>query len=105
MGQSSNGAARRDDLERQIQDLQADIAGISRTLSEMGAAKGEAFRNGAERQAADLRARGEDALSALRDSGIDLGHQASDAIREKPARAMGIAVGVGFLVGLLAGRR
>lgn len=94
MAQSHNGAATSEDLERQIEALKNDIAGISRTLTDMGAARGD-----------EVKARVHQTASDLQDRGRDMGEQAADAVRRQPATAVGIAVGLGFVVGLLTGRR
>lgn len=97
--------ATRDDLERQIEALKADIAGIAQTLSQMGADRRDAAVDGVQQTAADLRSRGAEAAAEARNKGSALGEHAADAVREQPATAVALAVGAGFLVGLMTGRR
>ncbi|MEX5728217.1 ElaB/YqjD/DUF883 family membrane-anchored ribosome-binding protein [Rhodovulum iodosum] len=105
MASNANGAASSEDLERQIDALKADIAGISRTLADMGAERRSELQDSVHKTASDLKARGEATLDDARARGGELGDQAADAVRRQPATAMGLAVGLGFVVGLMTGRR
>ncbi|ARC89821.1 YqjD family protein [Rhodovulum sp. MB263] len=93
------------DLEVQIEALKDDIAQIARTLGDLSEAKKNDMRDTVQRRAAELRERGEATVAGVQDRGAELGEQAADAVRRQPAAAMGIAVGLGFLVGLMTGRR
>ncbi|SIO13546.1 Membrane-anchored ribosome-binding protein, inhibits growth in stationary phase, ElaB/YqjD/DUF883 family [Rhodovulum sp. ES.010] len=105
MAQSGNGAASSEDLARQIEALKDDVAGISKILTEMGGAQRDAALDRVQREAAEMRARGEAAATEARDRGVAAGNEALDAVRRQPATAVGLAVGLGFLVGLMTGRR
>ncbi|MBY6158519.1 glycine zipper domain-containing protein [Pseudooceanicola nitratireducens] len=94
-----------DDVRDQIAALQADMAELTRAVSAYGKAKGEDARAAAELRAEELMTRaekmGRDAEAQLR-SGYA---QAEGAVRENPAAAVGIAAGIGFVLGLLSTRR
>jgi ElaB/YqjD/DUF883 family membrane-anchored ribosome-binding protein len=105
MAQSTNGAATSEDLERQIEALKNDVASISRILADMGAQRRDDLKESVGRTAADLRARGEATVNDARDRGLELGEQAADAVRRQPATSIGLAVGLGFLIGFMTGRR
>jgi ElaB/YqjD/DUF883 family membrane-anchored ribosome-binding protein len=105
MAQSTNGAATSEDLARQIEALKNDVASISRILADMGAQRRDDLKDSVNRTAADLRAKGEATVNDARDRGLELGEQAADAVRRQPATAIGLAVGVGFLIGFMTGRR
>ncbi|MFD3190413.1 YqjD family protein [Sedimentitalea sp. HM32M-2] len=92
-------------LSNQIDALKTDIAAISQTLVEMSAARREAVVADASEKVAHLRDRGEKTLQDAQASVEDLTQQATDAVRNQPATAVGIAVGVGFLLGFLSGRK
>lgn len=81
-------------LAEQIAVLRQDISAISRSLADIGASTKDAAVQSARVKAAELRASGE-----------ELGQQAVDAVRQQPAAAVGMAVGVGFLLGFLTGRK
>lgn len=105
MAQSGNGSATAHDLEKQIDALKADISGISQILTDMAADRRDATVDGVQQAVSDLSARGNDAAAEMHRKGAALGDQAADAVRQQPATAVAIAVGAGFLVGLLTGRR
>lgn len=94
MARSGNGTATRDDLDRQIEALKTDIADISQTLAQMGADRRDATVDGMRDTAAQMQRKG-----------AAIGEQAADAVRQQPATAMALAVGAGFIVGLMTGRR
>ena len=90
-----------EDVSAQIETLKADIAALTRTLGEVG-------KSQARHAADDLR----DRADHLRDQGRRYAHQAGeqadaalDTVRHQPVTAIAIAVGLGFLFGLAAGRR
>ncbi|PTW50644.1 MULTISPECIES: DUF883 family protein [Rhodovulum] len=103
--QARNGSASVQDLEVQIDALKDDIAQIARTLGDLSAAKKNDMRDTVQNRAAALRDRGEATVAEMQSRGMEMGEQAADAVRRQPAAAMGIAVGLGFLVGLMTGRR
>lgn len=92
-------------LSHQIETLKSDIASISQTLVDMGAARSEAVANDASRKVAHIRKQGEQTLQDAQAKVEDLTHQATDAVRQQPAAAVGLAVGVGFALGYLTGRK
>ncbi|EAQ04847.1 hypothetical protein OB2597_06175 [Pseudooceanicola batsensis HTCC2597] len=104
-GKNSKAGASADDVKEQIAALQADVAELTRAVAGYGRARGEEARRAANRTADDMRARaekmGHDAEAQLR-SGYA---QAESAVRENPTAAVGIAAGVGFLLGLISARR
>lgn len=81
-------------LSEQMAILRQDISAISRSLADLGVSTKDAALESARQKAAELRVSGE-----------ELGQQAVDAVRQQPAAAVGIAVGVGFLLGFLTGRK
>jgi ElaB/YqjD/DUF883 family membrane-anchored ribosome-binding protein len=81
-------------LSEQIAILRQDITAISRSLADIGASTKDAAVESARLKAAEFRASGE-----------ELGQQAVDAVRKQPAAAVGMAVGMGFILGFLTGRK
>ena len=102
---ATSGEAETTDLSGQIAALKADLAQISQTLVDMGDSRREAAVESAARKAAKLREQGEKQLQNAQARVEDLTSQTADAVRNQPAAAIGIAVGVGFLLGFLSGRK
>ncbi|MGI3168561.1 glycine zipper domain-containing protein [Pseudooceanicola sp. C21-150M6] len=94
-----------DDVKAQIATLQADVAELTRTMSAYGKNRGNEARAAASRRAEEVRVRAE-ALGHDAEAQLRQGYaQAETAVRDNPAAAVGIAAGVGFLLGLISARR
>ena len=104
---SGNGTPQEnlDQLSEQIAVLRNDISAITQSLADLGGATKDAAMEQARAKAAQLRATGEQQYHAAHDKAEELGQQAADAVRQQPAAAVGLAVGVGFLLGFLTGRK
>lgn len=94
-----------EDLAEQMNTLRADIAQLTQTIGQMGKATGQAAAEAARAEAAALYQKGEAQLAALRSQAGDLAHDADALVRRHPATAVGLAVGLGFLVGMMTTRR
>ena len=94
-----------DQLAEQMSVLRNDIAAISKSLADLGGSTKDAAMQSAREAAAELRQKGEKQLHQAQDRAEELGQQAADAVRQQPAAAVGLAVGVGFLLGFLTGRK
>jgi len=94
-----------DDIKQQLATLQADVAELSKAVSSYGRARGNEAKLAAEQTATDLKNRA-DQLSKDAEVQLRSGYATAEgAVRENPAAAVGIAAGVGFLVGLITSRR
>ncbi|RFP91053.1 DUF883 family protein [Rhodobacteraceae bacterium 63075] len=104
---TSNAAPQKDieQLNDQIATLKQDIAEISQTLSGLGKSSRDAAGDHVRERAAHLRDAGEEQLHAARQQADVLGRQAADTVRDQPAVAVGMAVGLGFLLGFVTGRK
>lgn len=87
-----------DELADQIALLKKDIASLTETLGSYGKAKSEEMRDNA-RSAAD------DMSQAARAKAMEAQIQAEEFLKTQPGTALGIAAGLGFLVGLITARR
>ncbi len=109
MANSSSAAkSAKDDVQQlseQIGILRKDIAEISDTLASLGAHSKEAAAANVKTSVARLQQRGEAGLEMAQSAAEDLGNQAADAVRSQPAAAVGLAIGLGFLLGFVSGRR
>lgn len=92
-------------LAEQMRILRSDMAAITRTLGDLSVSTKDAAVRSAREKAADLRETGEEQLQHAQARAEELGQQAVDAVRKQPATAVGLAVGVGFLLGFLSGRK
>lgn len=86
------------DLSEQLEILKKDIAGLSATLGEYTRAKGHEATATAKAKAQELATDG-------REKALEAQMQAEEFVRNQPASALGIAAGLGFLVGLFTARR
>lgn len=93
------------ELKAQMDVLKADLSALTSTLKEMGVSRAEALRTAATDQAASWRSQGEAAVEQVRAKGREQYGNAEQSIRENPAMAVGIAAGIGFLTGLIFGRK
>jgi ElaB/YqjD/DUF883 family membrane-anchored ribosome-binding protein len=87
-----------EDLSAQIEILKNDLSTLTQTLSDYGVAKTEEVTRSAKIKAEQLRAAG-------RETAADAQLQAEEFVRTQPATALGIAAGLGFLVGMFTARR
>ncbi len=92
-------------LSDQIETLKSDIAAITKTLADLGKTTKDAAVTGAKAKATELRDTGEQQMRAAQARAEDYGHQAAEAVRNQPAAAVGIAAGLGFLIGFLTARK
>lgn len=77
-----------------IEDIAADLAALRADLAAL-----------VESKAAESRQSGVDLLDRLRADAERHGREAEAVVRSQPGTALGIAAGLGFLVGLMAARR
>lgn len=94
-----------EDLARQIETLKSDIANLTGVLSDLGRSKAGEFAGRARSHADDLQSRAHDQAAALRDTAEGAFEDAEAYVRRNPTTALGLAAGLGLLVGLLTSRR
>ena len=92
------------EMRQRIDDLKAEIAAISRTLSALGGQKVDDYRESAERLAADAVSASMKAFDTARAEAVSMEESFERQVREHPLRAIGIAAGVGFLFALMTRR-
>lgn len=104
------------DVSAQIDVIRADIAELTTLLGQLaGDKKDEAsarvkgtvkdLKSSASDQATYARVRAAEAGEHAQELAEQYYSQAEDAVRKQPALSIGIAAGVGFLVGLMTTRR
>jgi len=87
-----------DELADQIALLKKDITSLTETLGSYGKAKSEEMRDTARTAADEL-------SEAGRAKAMEAQKQAEEFLRTQPGTALGIAAGLGFLVGIITARR
>ena len=97
-GVSSKGDISVQDLSAQIDVLKSDLAGLTSALGEYTVAKSAEVKGNAKAKADELAA-------ASKDKALEAQLHTEEFIRTQPATALGIAAGVGFLVGMFTARR
>ena len=97
----SASRAKADDLEAQVEQLQADIKSITHTLGRLGNSAVGEVRGAAKSRAADLRGKGEEMLESAQDEFNAFEKQIKDTIREKPLTAVAGALALGFILAVL----
>lgn len=93
------------DLQEQLRSLRADVAELTTTLGRFSRAQAESLRDQAQEGLRAARTEAEEQLAAAGDFAGRKYVETEDYIRANPATAIGIAAGVGFLVGLVMSRR
>ena len=93
------------DLSAQIETLRADLAGLTQTIADIGKAKGDEAISAAKVKASQARDAVADQAETARIHALELQGQANDFVKNQPAVALGVAAGLGFLVGFLGSRK
>lgn len=105
MAQKATPQEEIDQLSDQISTLKRDIADISQTLADLGQSSRDSAAAQAREKAAEMREKGRAQMDHAQDMAEDFGRQAGDVVRNQPMSTMGIAVGLGFLLGFMTGRK
>ena len=99
------GSSDYDALNDQVKTLKSDLASLTEMLTDIGVRRKDETVEAARARAKRMRAEASDRYDEAVDYANDARDQAFDAVRRQPGTAMAIAVGVGFLAGVLSGRR
>ncbi|MFD1911379.1 DUF883 family protein [Halodurantibacterium flavum] len=91
-----------EDLSRQMDVLRADLARITETMTEMGRAQGRALADDLRGRAERAKAEGERQAEYLQHRAEEMVDEAAEMVRRQPAMALGVAAGLGFLLGLIS---
>jgi ElaB/YqjD/DUF883 family membrane-anchored ribosome-binding protein len=97
-------APRRDTehLEDQVTRLQDDLKAITQTLARMSDQKVAEVRDAAKDEVKHLVHSGKNAIDDVTDQANALERQLKTMVRDKPLTAIGAALGVGFILALMA---
>ena len=94
-----------DDIPAQIQTIRADLAKLTSLMVSAGEEQTAALKAAASDKVAAAKAKGQQGVEVVRDQASHYAAEAERFAAEKPATALAIAAGVGFLVGLVTARR
>ena len=97
-------AAAEESLEAQIETLKSELASVSATLSDLLKSSVRQGRAKAERTAQDYLHQGQEQADAAMETAREYGEALEGQITKNPFTAVLIALGLGYLVGLM-GRR
>lgn len=93
------------ELSEQISVIQSDLANLTKTIANLGQSKGEELSGAAKAQISHARDVAGAQVDAAKHQAERVQDQATEFVREQPAAAVGIALGVGVLIGILGARR
>ena len=93
------------DVNQQMAVLRDDIANLTAAVADYGKAQGLHLKSAAAQKAADVAHSGAETAAAVKHKAEVAYSDAETAVRANPAAAVGIAAGLGFLVGMMATRR
>lgn len=93
------------DLAKQVEVLRKDLGALTEIIADLGKAKGDEAVAAAKTKVDDVRERATDTADTARLQAMELQDQANDFIKNQPATALGIAAGIGFLVGFMGSRK
>jgi len=98
-----------EDLSAQVATLRQDMSALTELLGEFGKAKSaelaESTKEKFDALRDDTKLRAAHATEAAGDHAAQLQTQANDFVKNQPATAMGVAAGIGFLIGFMSGRK
>jgi ElaB/YqjD/DUF883 family membrane-anchored ribosome-binding protein len=94
-----------EDLVAQVEALKGDIATLTKMITELGRAKGDDLAGTVRQRAEHARDAGAAQLDEMQKQVLAGAESAEDYVRHNPAVALGLAAGIGVLVGLLTARR
>jgi ElaB/YqjD/DUF883 family membrane-anchored ribosome-binding protein len=93
------------DLSDQIDTLRSDIEKLTELMGTLAKKKSNKARDRVSEMAEEAAAAMEDKTRHAMDEAGALRDQAETLVRRNPSAALGLATGIGFLVGLLLARR
>lgn len=92
-------------VSERMSSVREELSSMASGHYEGGREHGKALARSAGRDASRLMEKGSEAAGQLRSQASDLAVRTEDLVRQRPAVALGIAVGLGVLVGMLTRRR
>ena len=94
-----------DDLARQIETIRSDLSTLASLFGEVGKAEASRARDNLKAQGQAAQDITEEQLEHIRRKAVGYRNDAEDFVQRKPEAALGIAAGLGLLVGLFLSSR
>ncbi|WP_458792839.1 DUF883 family protein [Yoonia sp. MH D7] len=101
----SSASELNEDVSAQMAVLREDIANLTAAVGNYGKVQATQLKAVASQKASDVAQSGVETAAAVRRNAEIAYSDAESAVRANPAAAVGIAAGLGFLVGMIATRR
>ena len=99
------GAENVADFQAQLAALRADLVAMAATLAAMSRTGGDQVKQAAADAFADLKAKGGESVDAAAAQAGETLDGVADYARQNPLQSLGIAAGLGMILGLIFGRR
>lgn len=93
------------DVSEQVEILRHDLAALTQTIADLTKAKGDEAVTTAKAKLSDARDQAADVADTARLQAMEFQDKADSFVKNQPATALGIAAGLGFLVGFLGSRK
>ncbi|MGJ8628231.1 MAG: DUF883 family protein [Sulfitobacter sp.] len=93
------------DVADQMATLRADISTLTSTVSELAKLKGMEVSDAAKEQIATAKNAASAQADLAKQQAAQLHDQANEFVRTQPATAVGLAAGLGFVIGMLMTRK
>ncbi len=103
--QDSNDSATIEDLKKQIAALRSDLGDVTKTLQQVAEGEVKGAAKQAKAKAARMSEKARSAATYARDEADEVVNSTKQMIAERPLMAAGIAVAVGYLLGVMHKRR
>ena len=100
-----NDTVTKDKLVADLKLVVGDAEELLRITAGQAGDKAAELRSRIQERLADAKVRLADAQAAVVDRAKQVGHATDDYVHDNPWRSVGVAAGIGFIVGLLIGRR
>ncbi|MGC3938089.1 DUF883 family protein [Roseobacter sp. EG26] len=101
----TNGKAETSDVTAQIDTIKQDIAVLTSMMTDLAQDKKENLKAGTLSKLDAAQEKAVQTGEHLRGEAEIAFHKAEETVRQQPAMAVGIAAGLGFLVGMMTSRR
>lgn len=91
------------DIQADLEALRSDVTRLSDQIADIFASKGNAAwsraKSNVEGVMADVSAKGQDAVDAVREVGDNMVDAIDESLKKRPYTTLALAVGIGFLFG------
>ena len=101
----SSGSTTAADVSDQIEILRKDLGALTQTIADLSKDKSSEALEATKAKMADARDKAAEQVDVARTHAADVQKQAHDFVRQQPATALGIAAGIGFLIGFMGSRK